>query len=180
MLENQSLWNAARRCHETLQRAEIPHLIVGGVAVCLHGYRRNTIDVDFLVRSQDSERLKASIKEADFVWDGETHEFRNSEGVQIQLLISGDRAGTGSQVTLPDPSNEKVVALIEGFPVVSLASLIEIKIACGERSVRRTHRDFADVVELIAVHKLDGPFAQNLHQSVRATFRKLAKNAAAK
>lgn len=40
-----------------------------------------------------------------------------------------------------------------------------------------THRDFADVVELIAIHNLDGAFARHLHKSLRKTFRQLARRA---
>lgn len=39
--------------------------------------------------------------------------------------------------------------------------------------------DFADVVELIAIRKLDASFARILHQSVRPTFRQLLRNATA-
>jgi len=59
--------------------------------------------------------------------------------------------------------------------VLSLARLIESKLACGLGSLRRTHRDFADVVELIAIHQLGRDFARHLHKSLRATFRKLVE-----
>jgi hypothetical protein len=58
-----------------------------------------------------------------------------------------------------------------------LSRLIEIKIACGAVNVRRMHKDFADVVELIAIRKLDGTFAKYLHKSVRDIYRKLVQNA---
>ena len=41
MLENESLWEAATQCHQILAAAKIPHAVMGGVAVCLHGYQRN-------------------------------------------------------------------------------------------------------------------------------------------
>ena len=47
MLGNENLWQAATYCHQVLADAEIPHSVCGGVAVCLHGYQRNTTDVDF-------------------------------------------------------------------------------------------------------------------------------------
>ncbi|CAN5638735.1 hypothetical protein BH11PLA2_BH11PLA2_17980 [soil metagenome] len=47
------------------------------------------------------------------------------------------------------------------------------KLACGLGNLRRTHRDIADVVELIAIHKLDKSFATLLHKSVRAEFKEL-------
>ena len=61
MVENESLWQAAARCHEVLAAAEIPHAVLGGVAVCLHGYQRNTVDVDVLVRRVDADAVRVSL-----------------------------------------------------------------------------------------------------------------------
>jgi hypothetical protein len=66
---------------------------------------------------------------------------------------------------------------IEGLPVLSLAQLIQSKVACGLSNLRRTPKDFADVVELTAVHHLVGFFARFLHQSVRKEFRTLLRRA---
>jgi hypothetical protein len=54
-----------------------------------------------------------------------------------------------------------------------------MKIACGMSNLRRTHKDFADVVELIAIRNLDKSYARFLHKSLRATFRQLVQNARA-
>jgi len=67
------------------------------------------------------------------------------------------------------------VTEIEGLPVLRLSKLIESKIACGEGNFRRTHKDFADVVELILENRLDGSFARYLHESLRATYRQLVR-----
>ena len=58
MLGNEDLWQTATECHHLLAEAKIPHAIVGGVAVCLHGYQRNTVDVDLLIRKEDSEAVR--------------------------------------------------------------------------------------------------------------------------
>ena len=68
-----------------------------------------------------------------------------------------------------------VIVDIEGLPVITLAKLIEMKIACGSGSLRRTHKDFADVVELIAVNGLGKSFARFVHKSVRSVFRDLVE-----
>jgi hypothetical protein len=57
--------------------------------------------------------------------------------------------------------------------------LIQAKIACGLGDLRRTHKDFADVVELIAVRRLGGSFARFLHKSVRKELRELVRSARA-
>ena len=69
MVGKEPLWAAAARCHEAVSSAGIPHAIVGGVAVCLHGYRRTTVDVDILVASGASERIRGCLVAAGFAWD---------------------------------------------------------------------------------------------------------------
>src|SRR5207247_1992437 len=98
MLDNQTLWDTAAHCHAALHAAGIPHAIVGGVAVCLHGYRRNTVDLDLLVRKGDQEKLRAALETGGYIWSSEQAEFRAPSGVPVQLLLSGDRAGKDAEV----------------------------------------------------------------------------------
>jgi hypothetical protein len=177
MLGNESLWEAASICHAALKRVDVPHAIVGGVAVCLHGYQRNTVDVDLLVNPHDSVTIKDTFAAIGLTWRPKEKEFVTSAGIPVQFFYAGDTAGAGSEVLLPDPAGTKNVVEREGLPVLSLAKLIESKLACGEGSLRRTHKDFADVVELIAANRLDGSFARFLHKSLRKTYRELARHA---
>lgn len=174
MLANQTLWDAAVQCDTALAAAGIPHAIVGGVAVSLHGYRRNTVNLDLLVRRDDQERIREVLHSAGYVWDADAAEFRAPSGVPVQFLLSGDRAGQGSEVILPEP-DAPGVAVVEGLSVVHLARLIEMKLACGLGSARRKHRDLADVMEMIAIHRLGRDFARHLHKSVRQSFLKLVE-----
>jgi hypothetical protein len=108
--------------------------------------------------------------------EAEAVQARLGEGrAAIQLLLAGERAGSGSEVILPDPGDARAVTEIEGLPVLSLAKLIESKIACGQGNLRRTHKDFADVVELIVHNGLNSSFARFLHKSLRATYRQLVR-----
>jgi hypothetical protein len=175
MLGNETLWETAARCHALLEAAGIPHAIVGGVAVCLHGYQRNTVDVDMLVGRADSERVREVLTDGGFVWSESEREFRSASGVAVQFLIEGDKAGSG--LVLPDPQDDRVRTTLEDLPVLTLARLIELKLACGSENIRRTHKDFADVVELIAAHNLSRSFARYLHKSLRPTFRELVLRA---
>jgi hypothetical protein len=175
MLENDSLWQAALRCHAVLARARIPHAILGGVAVCLHGYQRNTVDVDLLIRRADSSVVRESLERESFRWDENQKEFASPSGIAIQILIAGEPAGKDAEVRLPDPADEGSVTDIEGLPVLRLSRLIESKIACGRGSVRRMHKDFADVVELIVHRRLNSAFARYLHKSLRGVYRELVR-----
>jgi len=179
MLGNESLWEIALRSHELLQQAQIPHSICGGVAVCLHGYQRNTTDLDLIVCPSDVSRVKQVFEGSGYHWDETQREFRSPAGVAVQFLIAGTQAGRDSEVSIPEPLGDANVEQIEGLAVVRLARLIEMKIACGLGSLRRTHKDFADVVELIAIRELDSSFARHLHKSLCGTFKELVKRARA-
>jgi hypothetical protein len=177
MLGNQTLWDAAQQCHDALRHTQIAHAVVGGVAVCLHGYQRNTVDLDLLVRRDDSTDIRRALEQSGFRWHSGASEFRNEGGVPIQFLMAGDRAGHDAEVSLPDPGDRAAIVELEGLPVLALERLIEAKIACGLGDLRRTHKDFADVVELIARNGLSRADARRLHRSVRKTFRELVLRA---
>jgi hypothetical protein len=177
MLENQTLWETAGRVHELLAERGVDHAIVGGVAVCLHGYRRNTVDLDLLVRTADSATVRSAMETDGILWSEPDNEFHTASGVAVQFVMAGESEGPGQPAVFPDPADPRHVAVIEGLPVLSLAALIQSKLACGLGNLRRTHKDFADVVELIAIHQLDKSFARFLHKSVRAEFRELVRHA---
>lgn len=180
MLGNADLWKTAEICRRAFEQAQLAFSVCGGVAVCLHGYQRNTADLDLIIRPDDAPEARRILEEAGLTWDPAVKEFRTPAGIAVQLLMTGDRAGRDSEICLPEPAGELNVEEIDELPVLRLSRLIEIKIACGSGDVRRTHKDFADVVELIAVRNLDSSFAKHLHKSVRKTFRELVKNARGK
>ncbi len=180
MLENESLWQTAAQCHQLLAAAKIPHAVMGGVAVCLHGYQRNTVDLDLLVRKEDADAIRETFLNEDFTWDAKNKEFHSPSEIAIQFLLAGDRAGRDSEVKLPDPADARATTEIEELPVLSLAKLIESKIACGLGNLRRTHRDFADVIELVVQNRLNRSFACFLHKSLRATYRGLVRRSRGK
>lgn len=177
MLGNESLWATALGIDALLAREHIGYCIVGGVAVSLHGYRRNTVDLDLLVRREDAPRVFSLLEAEGYEWIEADKEFRSPAGVTVHFVFGGEAEGKGQEATFPSPHEPGRLTRIEGLPVLDLPQLIESKLACGQGDMRRTHRDFADVVELIAVHRLDKSFAGLLHKSVRKAFRQLVVRA---
>lgn len=175
MLENESLWTVAESVDRTLTARGLDFVIVGGVAVCLHGYRQNTVDLDLLVRHEQSNEIRDALESIGFRRVDAARELRADSGIAIQFVLAGDSDCPGQPARFPDPADANCTTRIEGLPVLSLAALIESKLACGLGNRRRTHKDFADVVELIAIHHLDGSFARKLHTSVRSEFRELVR-----
>jgi hypothetical protein len=178
MLENQTLWEVAERVHRLLVERAIDDAVVGGVAVCLHGYRRNTVDLDLLIHPDNANQVRAALESDGFAWAPAEKEFRAPSGIVVQFVLAGESEGRGQPAHFPDPADAACLTQIEGLSVLSLAELIQAKLACGLGDMRRMHRDFADVVELIAIHRLDGAFARNLHKSVQPEFRELVRRAA--
>jgi hypothetical protein len=143
----------------------------------LHGYRRNTVDLDLLVRPADTAAVRSALEADGIAFSAADNEFRTAAGVAVRCVPAGKPDGPGQPEVFPDPADGRYVIRVEGLPVLSLAALIQSKLACGLGNLRRTHKDFADVVELIAIHGLDKSFARFLHKSVRAEFRELVRHA---
>jgi len=179
MLGSRDVWDTARDCTTALSQQGLAVAMVGGVAVCLHGYRRNTVDVDVLVRREDATAVRQTLQQAGYVWHAEEREFVSPGGVPVQFLLSGEPASddTSWGVYLPDPAEPEVTTEIEGLPVLTLSRLIALTLAGGLGNVRRTYRDLADVVELIAANQLGREFARHLPKSLRKEFRELVLRA---
>ena len=64
MLGNENLWQAATHCHQVLSDARIPHSVRGGVAVCLHGYQRNTTDLDLIIERERANDVRQRLESA--------------------------------------------------------------------------------------------------------------------
>jgi hypothetical protein len=122
-------------------------------------------------------QAQAALEADGWIWNDSTKELQSPAGVVLQFLLAGDKAGRDTLVRLPDPGDAAAVTQLEGLPVLTLARLIESKLACGQGNLRRTHRDYADVVELIAAHNLDASFARDVDKSLRAAFRVLVRHA---
>jgi hypothetical protein len=157
---------SARSAVATLADHDIPHLIVGGLAVQEHGYPRVTIDVDIVVPDvmEAVEFLTASLT-GPFYRVPETHDRVEDRrnGVIIDLLPAGKVLKRGCKVPFPEP---KTIA--EKLQIVSLEDLISLKLDSWNSSPSRRIKDKADVTELILRRKLPRDLA--VASAVRALY----------
>ena len=136
----------------TLAVHDIPHLIVGGVAVQEHGYPRVTVDVDIVVPDvlEAVEFLTADLS-GPFArvkgCEDRVEDRRN--GVQVDLLPAGKVLKRGCKVPFPQPTKAT-----EQLQVVGLEQLLSLKLDSPAHSPLRRLRDKTDVVELILRRKL--------------------------
>jgi len=172
------------KVHETirtlvadLDRAKIDYALIGAMALNAHGYRRETVDVDVLVRPEGLERFRKEFVGRGYrpAFEGAKKAFRNTQtGVQVDFVASGEYPGDGKPkpVVFPTPSEKSV--RIEGVNVVDLPTLVELKLASGMTQPSRL-RDLADVQDLIRVLRLNETFADSLSPYVRETFLILSR-----
>jgi hypothetical protein len=157
---------SARAAVATLAEHDIPHLIVGGLAVQEYGYPRVTIDVDIVVPDvlEAVEWLTASLTGPFFrvpeVLD-RVEDRRN--GVLIDLLPAGKVLKRGCQVPFPQPGK-----VTETFQIVKLEELISLKLDSWSGSPLRRHKDKTDVIELIKHRQLPRDLA--VAPAVRALY----------
>ena len=161
MDKRSSILDVARELSRLMRENGIRGVVVGGVAVVLHGHVRTTKDVDVFVE-EPLDPLADLLIANGFVFDAGRKEFVR-EGVPVHLV-------TIEQLKqLPRKTVE-----IEGITTVSLEDLIEIKLRSGSSNVLRA-QDLADAIGLIRHHRLTGEFARHLDKALRPTFRRLIK-----
>jgi hypothetical protein len=117
---NERILKAAKIASRELEQANVPHALCGGLAVEFYGYPRMTADVHFAVGDEAFHHhadglvtLKVPIVSVD--------------GIAIDFVSSDFETGEA----------------LDGIPVVSLPTLIVMKLRAGRQ------RDIADLVELI-------------------------------
>lgn len=167
--------------HRTLERIarkldelKIPYAVAGGMALFFHGYRRFTEDVDILVTREGKDAAHQSLEGLGYVppFAGSKNLRDAESGVRIEFLISGDYPGDGKPKPIAFPHPSTVAVDIDGIQFLSLASLIELKLASGITNPRRA-KDLVDVQELIALLKLPESLSEKLNPFVREKYREL-------
>jgi hypothetical protein len=165
---------ALARVTQRLEELRIPYAVCGGMAVNAHGLQRATTDVDVLLTPDGLARFKAASLGLGFL-----EKFPGSRGVRdattrvpIDFLLTGGVPGDGTPrgVAFPDPA--AVAVEIAGRKYVTLARLIELKLASGLTAPDRP-RDFDDVIQLIRKNTLGAHFADQLHPYVQPKYHEL-------
>lgn len=153
---------------ELLNDAGVRYLVVGGVAVVLHGHLRTTADLDLVldlapdnVRAAvaalavNGFRPRAPVKLEDFADPATRRSWIDEKNLEVFSLWHPDIPGFEVDlfVTVPFDFNSvygrKIELPIERTiaPVIGLADLIELKQAAGR------HRDLEDVKALQVLSK---------------------------
>lgn len=153
---------------QTLNEAEVPFLVVGGLAVIAHGYGRPTQDVDLVIRLDAASIQKAfvalagigylprvPITAAEFADPSKRAEWIEEKGMKVLNFFSDQHKETMLDVFITEPFDfalEYEAALkentSEGTPirVLQLPALLKMKREAGRL------QDLADIDRLTLLH----------------------------
>jgi len=162
--------NPYRQIFQALSDAEIRYLIVGGVAVNLHGYRRFTADIDILLAldEENLEKMTMLMQQLGYIEhlpialralsDAEkVQRFLDEKGMTAYTFLSEKRDRldidvlAGKSLRFQEYEKRKVMVNVEGglsVPVISIDDLLEMK--------KEAHRpdDLRDIEALLALKGL--------------------------
>lgn len=156
-----ALLDLARASSRAMKAEGIPVVVIGGIAVVLHGHVRTTSDIDLFVDAP-TELVGWFLQDNGFTFDSERREF-SRDGIPVRL------------VTLQQlQSAPREVIELDGVTTVSLEDLVEMKLRSGTANLLRA-QDLADAIGLIRHHRLSGEFARKLDKSLRPAYRRLVK-----
>ncbi len=149
-----------------LEKANIPYAVVGGMAVNAHRHRRTTDDLDILLTPQGFAAFRQQFigRSFDAIPDRPRRFVDRGNAVSLDILVTGMFPGSGKPGPIAYPDPAAVRERIENIEVVNLPTLVQLKLAA------RRYQDFADVVSLIRIHRLDESFADRLHPTVRSDY----------
>jgi len=161
---------ALRRLTGALESDGIPYAIAGAMAMNAHGYRRVTTGVEVLLTREGLALFKAKHLGLGWVerFPGSKGMRDTEQGVQIDVLLTGDYPGDGLPKSVAFPSPD-VAVLGDGFRVLSVKDLVELKLASGLTNPDRL-KDLADVQELIRHAGVPRELVAELDPMVRAKF----------
>ena len=180
--ESEAFFMKAGKVHHTLKRLAralgeeaIPYAIVGGMALNLLGYTRETVDVDILLTPSGLEKFHERLVGKGYIpaFSGATKSFLDAETrVKVEALITGEYPGDGKPKPVAFPEPESFSVERDGYRVITLEKLIELKLASGMTAPHRL-RDLADVQDLISILELPLELEEQLDDSVRNEYRRL-------
>ena len=137
-----------------LEAAGVPYAVVGGNAVAAWVTRvdraavRYTQDVDILLRREDLPRATKALEKVGFVWcqvfdvdmflDGPDANPRDA----VHVIFAGEKVREQSVEAAPDVDASEAAG---PFRVISLESLLRMKLTANKRNDRVDVRDMIDV-----------------------------------
>ena len=163
---------------QRLNEMGVDYVVVGGMAMFQHGYRRFTEDVDLLVTREGLKEIHQKLEGLGYrcPFQGSKNLRDTEHGVKVEFLLTGEFPGDGKPKPVAFPTPASVADEIGGIRYINLQTLIELKLASGMTSSERM-KDLADVVELIKALNLPFGLGDTLNPFVQDKYKQLWQDA---
>jgi hypothetical protein len=167
---------ALMRITRELERLQVPYAVAGGMALFYHGYRRFTEDVDIIVSKDSLKVIHDNLEGRGYLppFEGSKNLRDTVAGVKVEFIVAGEFPGDGKPKSVSFPRPETVAVEIDGFKMIPLDKLIELKLASGISHPLRG-KDVVDVQSLITVLNLGEELADQLDPYVRDKYLELVR-----
>lgn len=174
-----ALLSTARKLGELLDKHGIDYAIIGAFALNVHGFKRQTIDVDLLLTKEGLNEFNAKI-----VYNGFVPRFRDARksfrdpvsNVGVDVITTGEFPGKEKNISFPHPSTVNVN--IGGLKIINLHTLINIKLASYISMPKQRMKDRTDVSGLVKFLSMGESYAVNLHKDVVDEFVEIVEEVA--
>jgi len=172
--EKNTVHLSLRSITEKLDALNIPYVVVGGMAMFLHGYRRFTEDVDLLVTPEGLKAIHEALEGRGYLppFTGSKQLRDTVNGVRIEFLVTGGFPGDGKPKPVAFPDPVECSQLIGNMRCLKLENLLELKLASGMTNPGRL-KDLADVQEMIRHLNLPLKQVDSLNPYVQEKFREM-------
>lgn len=133
----------------------LPFLVIGGLAVIAHGYSRDTLDLDYLVRCSDRDAWQRALARYDYATAYE-HEsfaqFASKRGwIDIDLMFVNERT---FDAMFAASELKRLGGASARFP--SLEHLVALKLHVIKQNLRhRMLGDFDDIINLVLANRVN-------------------------
>jgi len=139
------------------KKTGISLVLIGGFAVNYYKYTRQTVDVDFLIKEQDFQKILALLEAAGYKVDDRQEVFTRLISAESPLLMDIDFMFIDEETfaKIIKDSQKTSIAGCE-FTVPSLEHLIALKLHAVKYNPKlRLAKDIPDIINLIRINKLD-------------------------
>lgn len=156
-----------------LEEEQIDYAVIGGMALNAHGFERVTVDVDVLTTKAGLDTIHQRIVGRGFVpaFPGARKRLRDTEtGVLVDFITAGEYPGDGKPKPVQFPVPREASVETEGYRVIALPKLVELKLASGISPGRL--KDIGDVEQLIRMLNLPREFGDQIDPSIRGEYFK--------
>jgi hypothetical protein len=162
--------DALHKLVNRLNELNIVYVVVGGLAMFQHGYRRITEEMDVLVTADGYRRACAELEGKGYSkLKGRRQLYDTENGMNIKFVVEGDFPGDGTPKPVAFPNPAEVGVEKDGVRYLNLPKLIELKLASANSYAARL-RHFSDVMELIKLLRLPQDFRDRLNPFVRSNY----------